>query len=466
MKKTGERSWFIRIVAFLLAITITSSAVLYVQTGTKVRPGDYSNRAEALALEQLMQSGDYANASRLERMGYLLREAIEGKKTPKDYDLAAQRELSRGEYEAAAENMEVALLLMEETDPARSALETRLGLLYTLAGDYDAAYTWLSKNIESTGSAPVRLARAQVCLNRDDVPGAVSDLNAYLEAVGGLDGAEDMLPNVVNIFLAAEDFENALACYDRMLAKENTADSLLGRAYCLARLGRVEEAEQDRAAYETAGGKELAQADVFLGLAWMKVGNVDAAAACFQKAGEEDYPSPETLTYYTMLCGYSSGDYRRAADQGDLLMAGLNADGTVALHEVGVENETGLAQVIAREIPGAEVCRVTGASHLALADYKAAVTSLTTGIDTGDTDPYARYLRGSALLALGKFETALSDFDVTVAAECETEKSRFNRAVCLVALHRDGAAEDLNWVLQNGTDPALRQEAATLLENE
>ena len=192
MKKTGERSWFIRIVAFVLVITIASSTVLYVQTGTTVRASDYSNRAEALALEQLMANGDYINASRLERMGYLLREAIAGKKTPKDYDLSAQRALSRGEYETAAEDLEVAWLLMAEDDPARAGLETRLGLVNMLAGSYDDAYTWLSKNIESTESAPVRLARAQVCLNRDDVPGAVSDLNAYLEAVGGLDGAIKM----------------------------------------------------------------------------------------------------------------------------------------------------------------------------------------------------------------------------------------------------------------------------------
>lgn len=466
MKTTGERSWLIRAIALLLAITITSSAVLYVQTGTTVRSSDYANRSEALALEQLLASGNYANASRLERMGYLLREAIAGKKTPEDYDIAAQRAISRGEYETAAEDMEVALLLMDENDPARAGLETRLGLLYTLSGSYEDAYTWLSKNIESTGSAPIRLARAQVSLNLDDVPGAMNDLNAYLEAVGGLDGAEEMLPNIVNIYLAAEDYETALECYNRMLAKEENTDSLLGRAYCLARLGRLEEAEQDRAGYEAAGGKELAQADVFLGLAWMKNGDFNKAAAYFQKADDEQYPSPETLSYYRMICGYSSGDYRQAADSGDRLTAILNADGTVALQEVEVENETGLTRVTARDIPGAEVCRVTGASHLALAEYETAVASLTTGIDTGDTDPYAHYLRGSALLALGRFETALSDFDEAVSAECETEKSRFNRAVCLYALHREEAKDDLNWVLQNGTDPALRQEAAALLGNE
>lgn len=466
MKTTGERSWLIRAVALLLAITITSSAVLYVQTGTTVRSSDYANRGEALALEQLLASGDYANASRLERMGYLLREAIEGKKTPEDYDIAAQRAISRGEYETAAEDLEVALLLMEENDPARAGLETRLGLLYTLSGSYKDAYTWLSKNIESTGSAPIRLARAQVSLNLDNVSGAMSDLNAYLEAVGGLDGAEDMLPNIVNIYLAAEDYETALECYNRMLAKEENTDSLLGRAYCLARLGRLAEAEQDRAGYEAAGGKELAQADVFLGLAWMKNGDFAKATELFQKAGDEQYPSPETLSYYIMLCGYSSGDYRRAADNGDRLTEKMNADGKLALREIGVANTSGLMEVRARDISAAEVCRITGASHLALAEYDAAVTCLTTGIDTGDEDPYARYLRGSALLAKGKFERALTDFNVTVAVKCETERSRFNRALCLYALHREGAEEDLNWVLQNGTDPALLQEAATLLENE
>ena len=59
---------------------------------------------------------------------------------------------------------------------------------------------------------------------------------------------------------------------------------------------------------------------------------------------------------------------------------------------------------------------MTGASHVQMGDFDQAVDSLTACLEQNGGVVYANYLRGTCLLAAGKYEEAEKDFDAAITA--------------------------------------------------
>ena len=103
---------------------------------------------------------------------------------------------------------------------------------------------------------------------------------------------------------------------------------------------------------------------------------------------------------------------------------------------------------------------MTGASHIRTGNYERATDCLTSCLAEDRTVYYANYLRGTSLLALDRYEEAIADFDAAIAANEETERSYFSRAVCKAQTgDTDGAIEDYEWVVLHGKDETLFAEA-------
>ena len=98
--------------------------------------------------------------------------------------------------------------------------------------------------------------------------------------------------------------------------------------------------------------------------------------------------------------------------------------------------------------------------------YNEAVECLSMCMERTPQNSFAVYLRGSCLLAMGRFDEAIVDFDAALAAGEEEEKCRFGRAVCRSQLGDvAGAMDDFDWVMLNGTDDGLFLESSKLMKD-
>ena len=463
-KSRGRRTRAIamRALALLLIVAILGSALLYRKADVAINVGTLENRGAKLAVQQLMAPGTYSGASRLERMGTYARSFLGRLNTFDDCDRAAQIAIAQADFDGAAAYTRKAIELADDRERGMiAALNTRMGYLYTLMEDYPAALEWLDRGLAVTESPAARLIRAQVRLNLGDAQGALVDLETYL---GGKDIAWEMLPNIVNIYEAAGRYDDAVTCYTVLIEATGEPEYMLDRAYCYTCLGRMEEATADCAQYAAAGGTETASAEAMLGNGWLRGSDYDQAGACFIRSLEQGYAEPEALYYYIVLCAYVTGDDARACEYGDTVVERLRTGEPVRSADVGMEDATGRLKVSLVPMDESSLCMMTGASHLRLEQYGQAVDCLTMCVARNADDGFARYLRASSLLALGRFEEAAADFDAAIAAGEDEERCRYGRAVCRRQLgDAEGALEDFDWVLLHGTDQGLFDEASRLM---
>ena len=264
-------------------------------------------------------------------------------------------------------------------------------------------------------------------------------------------------------FMMAEDYESATEMYTKLIDQSKGSEYLPDRAYCYTNLGRMAEAEEDRNRYAAAGGTGLGNADVMLGIGWMRAKEYDKANDCFIRAIDEGFADPGSLYSYVVLCSYMTGNYQRVCDYGDQLIALVQNGGKTATAEIGVEKMTGRLNISLVKMDLAALYQMNGASHLATGNYETAESRLTACLAEKPDDAYASYLRGVSRLALGRFSEAAADFDTSVAADVETERSRYSRAICRMQTgDTEGAADDLDWVLLHGTDKELFETASAL----
>ena len=466
MMNTGKenpagRSPLVRITAGILAVIMLSGIVLYQRTGVVPDPASFSDRSSRIAARELLRGNDYANSSRLARMTAFARNLLGGHHSQEELELGAQIAIAQANYEDA---IALTLKMMEsfegdEREVGRLCL--RLGYLYTMTRDWDQALEWLTKGITYAPGPEAYLSRAQVLLNLDRTEEALRDVMTYLDTA---ENPEELIPDLINVFEAAGDFETAASLYTGLIERSGGEGYLLNRAYCYTSLGRMEDAEADRGLYEAAGGAEIASVDVMLGIGWMRGGEYGRAAECFARAIEEKYADPESLYYYVVLCAYVNGDYSRACEYGDRLIERIARGDRAENAGFEVEKATGNLKVTLARMDVSTLCLMTGASHVRLGNYEQAAESLTACLNADQGKVYAYYLRGSCLLAAERFAEAIADFDAALAAGEEPEKSHYGRGVCRMETgDRDGAIEDFEWVLFHGTDEELFQEAAQLI---
>ena len=447
-----------RITASALAIIMILSTVLYSVSQVSLNVENYLEKDYRIAARELLKENNYADASRLAQMTSFARDLLSGRHSFDDVELGVQISISQGRFDEAIALTEKSISLYDGEDETKGKLYLRLGYLYVMQNDPENAYYWLNRGIALAPSPEAYLARAQVELDLGNTEMATMDANTYLSAT---DDSGEMLADMVNIYEAAGEFEKAAGMYTLLIDGTGNSEYYLNRAYCYTNLGRMAEAAEDRDRYAAAGGAETGNADVMLGLGWMRVKDYVKADDCFVRAIDEDYADPESLYYYVVLCSYMTRDFGRACTYGDRLIDLVRSSGKDTQAEISVEKRTGRLNVTLVKIDMANIYRMNGASHVAMGNYETAVERLTACLAENPEEVYANYLRGAALLALNRFDEAEEDFTAAIEANVETERSYFSRAVCRAELgDKTGAVEDYDWVVQNGKDSGLFKDAA------
>ncbi len=459
-QKPGRFSLLVRITAGMLAVIMILSVVLYNSSGVTMDTDSYVEKDTRLAARELMKDNTYAGNSRVGQMMTFARSVLTGNRTLSDVEEKFEIAVSQKRYDDAINLTEQAISLYPDEDETKGRLYLRMGYLYVLKDDAQAAAGWLDKGIALAPSPEAYLTRAQVELDLGDAEAALRDAEVYMQTA---ENPDELLADLVNIYEATGEYETAAGMYTKLISGENGGEYLLNRAYCLTRLGRLEEAAEDRERYGAAGGTELASADVMIGLGWMQTKDYAQAGDSFIKALGENYADPESLYFYVVLCSYMTENYQRVCDYGDQLIALVQNGGKTVTAEIGVEKMTGRLNISLVKMDLAALYQMNGASHLATGNYETAESRLTACLAEKPDDAYASYLRGVSRLALGRFSEAAADFDTSVAADVETERSRYSRAICRMQTgDTEGAADDLDWVLLHGTDKDLFETASAL----
>ena len=460
--KGSVRGIAMRALAIVLVVALLSTTLLlYRKTEVTFDVRNIENRGARVAAEQLVSGSTYANAPRLRRMATYAQNFLSGDRTFADCNMAAQIAIANADFAGAAAYTERAIELYDGEELGLAAMEMRQGFLYTLLGDYKSALKWLNKGLAIAELPEARLTRAQVRLNLGDPQGALKDVETY---VAEAEDPTEMLPNLVNVYEAAGEYETAIDCYTQLIQHRDVPDDLLNRAYCYTSLDRMAEAKADCEAYAKAGGAETDQAEVMLGTGWMRSGDYAEAGACFERAMDGGYPDPEALYYYVVLCAYVTEDFSRAADYGDRMIERIRSGTKAGSADVRMENSTGRLNVKLVPMDEASLCMMTGASHMRLEGYDRAVDCLTMCLDRDPENSFAHYLRASCLLASERYREAIADFEAAMAAGEDEERCRYGRAVCLSQLgDSEGALKDFDWVMLNGSDEQLFAESAKLM---
>ncbi len=460
--RTPRRSPLIRITAAVLAVIMLLSAALYERSGVRLNSSQFEEKGNRVAAQELLRDDDYANASRLEQMTAFARNLLSGQHTQEDLELGIQISIAQANYEDAI-GLTQKLLEGFDGDSAELGRQyLRLGYLYVMTKDHDSALKYLDKGIAHAPTAEAYLTRAQVYLEKGDMEAALADTDLSLQLA---ENPETLYPDMVNIFEAAGEFSRAAEIYTNLIARPDGSEYLLNRAYCYTNLGRMEEASADRDAYAAAGGTELGQADVMLGIGWMRAKDYVQADDCFVRAIDGNYSDPESLYYYVVLCAYVTGNYERVCIYGDQLAERIRGGAESGTADVSVVRATGRLNVSLVKMDTPSLYLMTGASHLYRAQYDQAAEYMTLCLETDSSMAYANYLRGTCRLAEEKYAEAIPDFDTAIAAEAETEKSYFARAICRTKTgDREGALADYDWVVLHGKDPDLFTEASRQIQ--
>lgn len=456
MKKKTRRL-FLRIIAILVVVSMIPGIVVFQQTGISLDATLAANRSVRLAARQLLQNDPYANRSRIERMSDFAKSLLLGTRSYEDYELAIEIAIAQARYDEALAFQEKALEIFEGSEEEAAEQYLRMGYLCVLLGEYEKAQNWLTLGIAVTPYVEAVLTRAQVRLNLGDTEGAVKDVDACYEAVGD---STALLPELVNVYEAAGAYETAAGLWTRVLENGGDTAYLLDRAYCYVELGRLEEAEADAARYLEAHPENSAIAQTMLGMGFLRAGDYARANRYFALAISGENSDPASLYYYVVLCAHLTADHARACEYGEKLIERVRRGEDPGAAQLSVEDVTGKVRVELKPVDYAQLCQLTGASHMMLGNYARAAEVLTLSLEAKE-DGYVRYLRGASLLAEKRFGEALEDFTAAEQAGAEREKSRYSAGVCHMALgETEKALSDFDWVTQNGQDASLREEAA------
>lgn len=449
-----------RILAGLLAVITGLTAILYVETS--VRDPAVKDRLRLLASAQLLQSDEYVNMSRGDRMTQYMKYFLTFAKGYEDYETGASIAIAQGHYEDAIPCLEKAL----EVLPAGKAPEPvyyRLAYLCILAEKKEDALGWLNKALAGLPGAEGYLLRAQLRADGGDSEEAMADIRRY-EAVNGADPESAIYPAAISE--KAGQYEIAEAYYDLALtAKEPESVCYLNRAHCRMERGNMPGAEEDCAAYLAAGGTERLTVSQLLGIGYMRVEDYDRAAACFADTVEKTDNADVSTLYYAAMTAFISENYATAAAYGEqaILKGGRPRDMKLDL------DSNGLLEIRAAGAEVTDLYRITGVSETHIGEYAKAEQHLTGCLSEMEAAGVPEegnlfYLRAVCEMALGKFGNAAKDLDKALENGADQYGCLYSKGVCLYMTgDPDGAAECLNQVVLFSGDDTLVRNAETLM---
>ena len=374
--------------------------------------------------------------------------------------------IGKEDYDKAMEYIDSALAICsEETDPEISAdLHLKKGCVYTIRQDYENAVKELDEALRiSPDLAEAYLVKVQVYTETNNTAEAIPNLEKYIE----LTGDTSLNESLAQLYLAAEDKQNALESY-RKLA-EGTSEDPAEVSYNLAVY--LMSAEMYAEALEelkqlTADPVKAPGLYYNSGVCNMVLGNFEDAVVNFT-----DSLTAETFqldaTYNRGVCNMTLMNFREAIDDFTAYIDGMNAataetpaepaeetaeEATEETTEATAEETTEeTAEQPAEETEATSTAAVDiayyyrGICYISVEEYENAAADFTVCIDHGMNVNESIFNRGLAYLQSGKFEEAKADFTASIEADYMTDDALFYRSFAFRYLEDNEAAlADLN----------------------
>ena len=432
VKKHSRYKLWIRVVAFLLVITILMSI-----TRVDFSLMRYQGTDQMVAAQYLMDSTAYLGESRLQR----LRSLLTGVDSFSINLQAAEIAIAKTDYGRAASFLCKAIPLSLD-DLQTAELYNRLGCVYMLDNDPVQALQAFESSIEINPQEPSPyLLRAQLRYQAGEISGAVEDARMYLD-LGGND--VEMLSTVSSICELGGDMEGAVDAMTVMV-QMSSDDTAKAKAY--AERGRLLYLQglENEAAKDILSARKLNNG-VLTGVHYAILGLYEYSAGEYS-ASKDDFLEAARLCedgnaeYYeqAILCGYLCEDY----DFIQLI----------------------IAEAKGRNMMTASSLLIEGILLFTQEKYEDADVALTGSIDTGKIVPGAYYYRGLVRMASGSYEDAVADFTEALNWEENKLGCIFNRGVCYFAMEEDEKSKaDLTLVIEDNSDEALAVSARELLD--
>lgn len=359
-----------------------------------------------------------------------------------EYIQLADMAIGEENYVQAGEYLEQARgFAAGEDQSVRAELFLKSASVSILTGRTEEARLLLEEALKLDGnSAQALLLSAQLAIDRDSLPEAVSYLEKYAEITP--DDIETGLA-LASLQEAAGDYAGARAQYEALWARQpEDMSHRLNAARCQFLSGEQKEAMDAFAAFLADNpDSEYSAVALFLQAAClMQSGSFEEAAAGFDQALQQGYDAANCYEQL-MLCSFEMGDYSQSVAWGEKRME---------LHG---------------ELTSPELfCQRMGTSLVLLERYEEAVHYLNQAAEYDPMLSGNAYYYGVALLALERYEEAVAQFTASIEQGFLLQFCYYNRGVCYVQLSDyDKAYDDMAMTLSSGEDETLIEAATDIM---
>ena len=453
-KKRSKKKIGYAILALLLVLTLVAAPIVTLKTQIQFAKQNYVEKTAAYAAQITEESNEYLTENRLNRAWKYLQTVVGTPKTYHDYELYAQIAIAREDFDSAAEYLKGCIDTAGEENADPSFLYLRLGSLYILEEQPEAAMQALGKSIElDPGQTAAYYLRAQLETEAGEAEAAVADFRSY---VWQPDAEPTIVATLGTVFETMGDLETAEKCYTAGIEAEveDQASMYLGRAKCLGLQGDTKAAKSDLEKFFSLGGEDQGgQAAALLAMCLMEAEDYAGAEEYFHRAIESGYEDQLLLLTQSVKCAFAAGDYPGAVVDGEKALELIAGGAEIPADETGAVSDE------------AELHYWTGMSYMAQDTYKEAMRHFSETKAGRPDYPDIDYYVGVCALANEDYEDAAEAFTASIEKDEVTTICYYNRAVCEVRLEQyDEAKADLKAVVERGDERDLALQAADLLQ--
>lgn len=397
------RLWWVRALAFFLALLMVATALLSIAIGIRLQP-DGSAPESALGA-----TTGYVAKGPVERAGDYLSQLFSDPQTLDEHYLNASILIGAARYAEALASINTCLALCDAANKELLyELWLKRGCLETLTGAPDKALSSFKNIPEGVYDADVLLIKAQIYDEMGDAGMAAHMLETYVEKF-----PDDMDTRLLlaEAYIRLESYEAAVSQYDFIIDSEGDRQGTVLMLRASAR---------------------------------MLAGLYAGAIKDFLAAKDAGYADPSACYAQSALASYLEQDYDSALSYGGQAI------------ELGSPNFT-----------YETLYYYMGLSRMELGEFEDAIALLTEAIQAGFTAADAHYYRGVCHMVIGSMKQAVADFTVAIDRKVEglLSSSYFNRGVCAADINDDEMAKnDFEMVMRLERQGDLYDSAHTMLQ--
>lgn len=402
---------------------------------------------------------DYLSESSLKRAWNILRYAVGKPKTYDEYDMYTSLAIARTEYGEAIQYMRGCIDLYPGESPEElGVLYLRLGSLYALTGESDAAIRGFDKALEKVPDMEdAYLLRAQMHGLLGNKEQSLADVRRYDELAGDV---PSLRATIGALYESAGDYESAAASYTIGIEQAEKPDPelLASRARCWLLLGKMSEAQRDLMRFFSEGGTDPdGDKNIMLGICRMEGGEYEKALQSFHKGMAAGYAQSALIYSQCVLCAYITGDYDTVIADGAKALAALEQGESPAETQTIVSGE----ELMTAE----ELHHWVGLARMAKEDFTGAREEFLLIKDTAKAPEGIQYYLGLCCASLGENEEAVEHYTASIEKDEMTSLCYYNRGVSYLQLEDlEAGLTDLITVLQRNDDESAVTAAQTLLK--